>query len=227
MSGLYFLLPTLLVILFSFLVIRAAAIALMLTGMDLKRARFQALSAFSGTGFTTKEAEFVVNHPKRRKIITWLMILGNAGIVTVIVTATSSLATSRGYQLPVNIIVLVLGIFIIYKIATHKGLVRRWESFIEDKLVKSSDLEEGATEDLLHLIEGYGLVRAIIKDDSSLVGSTLLQSELSGKGVLVLGIERGKNWIPTPPTEEKIEAGDKLVVYGSLDVLKKLFGKEN
>jgi len=95
MGGIYFLAPTLFVILVSFLIVRAAAIALMMTGMDEKRARFQALSSFSGTGFTTKEAEFVMNHPVRRRIITWLMILGNAGIVTVIVTATSSFATSH------------------------------------------------------------------------------------------------------------------------------------
>jgi len=81
MSGLYFLLPTLLVVFISFLVIRAAAVALMMTGLDEKRAKFQALSAFSGTGFTTKEAESVINHPRRRRIVTWLMILGNAGIV--------------------------------------------------------------------------------------------------------------------------------------------------
>jgi len=41
----------------------------MMTGMEKKKARFQALSAFAGTGFTTKEAESVVNYPARRKII--------------------------------------------------------------------------------------------------------------------------------------------------------------
>jgi len=98
MGGIYFLAPTLFVILMSFLIVRAAAIALMMTGMDEKRARFQALSSFSGTGFTTKEAEFVMNHPVRRRIITCLMILGNAGIVTGIVTATTFFVTSKGYQ---------------------------------------------------------------------------------------------------------------------------------
>jgi hypothetical protein len=223
MGGIYFLLPTLLVVLFSFLVVRASAIALMLTGMDENRAKFQALSAFSGTGFTTREAEFVVNHPRRRKIVSWLMIMGNAGIVTVIVTATSSLVTSRGLQLPVNVVILVVGIFLIYKIATHRGFIRRWESFVEDKLVKSPALEEATTEDLLHLIEGFGLVRAIIKEDSSLIGSSLSQCQLSEKGILVLGIERGKNWIPVPKADETIMDGDKLVIYGPLDVLKVRF----
>lgn len=60
------------------------------------------------------------------------MILGNAGIVTVIVTATSPLVTSKGYQIPLDILVFLGGIFVIYKIVTHKGFMRRWESFIED-----------------------------------------------------------------------------------------------
>ena len=100
MGGLYFLLPTLFIILVPFLMVRASAIALMMTDMDEKRARFPVLSAFSGTGFTTKEARFVMNPPLRRRIITWPMILGNAGIVTVIVTTTSSFATSKGINFP-------------------------------------------------------------------------------------------------------------------------------
>jgi hypothetical protein len=223
MDGFYFLLPTLLVIFVSFLIVRAAAIALMMTGMSEKRARFQALSAFSGTGFTTKEAESVVNHPVRRRIISWLMILGNAGIVTVIITATSTLVTSKGYQLSLNVLILLVGVYLIYRISTYKGFIRRWESFIEDKLIKSPSFEEGATEDLLHLIEGYGLVRAIITEDSPLVGSTLSESKLTEKELMVLGIERGKNWIPIPKAIETIRDGDRLVVYGPLEVLKALF----
>ena len=223
MGGLYFLLPTLLVVFVSFLVVRAASIALMMTGMDEKKARFQALSAFSGTGFTTKEAEVVVNNSLRRRIITWLMLLGNAGIVTVIVTATSSLATSRGYQLSVNFLILLGGIYLVYKIATHKGFIRRWESFIEGKLIKSYAFEESATEDLLHLLEGYGLVRTIVKENSPFIGNSISESKLTEKGLLVLGIERGKNWIPIPKAKEAIEEDDRLVVYGPLEVLKARF----
>jgi len=55
MTGIYFVLATLLVVPTSFLIVWAAAIALMMTGIDEERARFQALSAFTGTGFTTRE----------------------------------------------------------------------------------------------------------------------------------------------------------------------------
>lgn len=216
----YFLFPTLLAILFSFLVVRGAAVALMMTGMEKKKARFQALSAFSGTGFTTKEAEFVVNHPQRRKIVTWLIIFGNAGIVTVIVTATSSMATSRGYQLPINIVILAVGIFLIYKIATYKKFTRYWEKFIENKLIKSPVFEEATTEDLLHFLEGYGLVKKIVGAKSGLIDKTLAKSHLREKGAVVLGIEREKSWIPVPKANEVIKRGDRLVVYGPLNALR-------
>jgi hypothetical protein len=225
MSGLYFLLPTLFVVFVSFLVVRAAAIALMMTGLDEKRAKFQALSAFSGTGFTTREAESVINHPKRRRIVTWLMILGNAGVVTVIVTATSSLVTSKGYQLSLNVLILAAGIFLIYKIATHRGFIRRWESFIEDKFAKSRVFDEGVTEDLLHLIEGYGLVRAMVTESSPLVGGSIAEHKLTEREILVLGRERGKEWIPIPKSAETIRSGDKLITYGSLKFLKDLFSE--
>ena len=35
-----------------------------------------------GVGYTTTEAEDVINHPVRRRIILWLMTFGNAGIIT-------------------------------------------------------------------------------------------------------------------------------------------------
>ena len=222
MISLYFLAPTLIAIFMSFLVIRAAAVALMMTGMEWKKARFQALSAFSGTGFTTKEAESVINHPTRRKIVTWLMILGNAGIVTVIVTATSSMATSHGFELPINVLVLAVGIFVIYKIASHRKFTKRWERFIEKKLIKSPIIEEATIEDQLHFLEGYGVVKKIVGPGSPLIGSSLADWKLNEKGVLVLGIERGKNWVPIPKATVLIEEDDRLVVYGPHKTLKEL-----
>jgi Trk-type K+ transport system membrane component len=118
MSGLYLLLPTFLVIILSLLVVWAGGIALAMTGMDEKIARFQALSAFTRTGFTTREAELITGHPRRRVIVTWLMILGNAGIITVIVTATSSLAsTTSGGGLAIGVLLLIAIVIIIFLIA--------------------------------------------------------------------------------------------------------------
>ncbi|MDY6843438.1 MAG: TrkA C-terminal domain-containing protein [Thermodesulfobacteriota bacterium] len=75
----------------------------------------------------------------------------------------------------------------------------------------------------MHLIEGYGLVRVIIKTDSPLAESSIGENRLPDKGLLVLGIERRKQWIPIPKATENILEGYKLIVYGSLKVLKDIF----
>ena len=226
MIGLYLLLPTLLVIIISFLVIRAGTIALMMTGMDRKKASFQALSAFTRAGFTTREAEAVVNNPQRRRIITWLIILGNAGLVAVIVSATSSIVTSQGYQVPITIFVIIIGTYIIYKLISRAGFTRRWEGFIEQRLIKSHAFEEVATEDLLHFIEGYGLVRTIITENSPFVGSTVSDVRFLDRDMVILGIERGKDWIPHPKAKVTIEKDDKVIVYGHTNVLRGIFKEE-
>ena len=226
MTGTYLLLPTLLVIFTSFLVIRAGAIALMMTGMDRKKASVQALSAFTRAGFTTREAEAVVNNPQRRRIITWLIILGNAGLVAVIVSATSSIVTSQGYQVPITIFAIIVGTYLIYKLMSRAGFTRRWEGFIEQRFIKSHAFEEVATEDLLHFIEGYGLVRAIITENSPFVGAALSDVRALDRDMVILGIERGKDWIPHQKAKVTIENDDKIIVYGHTNVLREIFKEE-
>jgi len=226
MSGLYLLLPTFLVILMSLLIVRAGAIALAMTGMDEKKARFQALSAFTRTGFTTKEAELITRNPRRRTIVTWLMILGNAGIITVIVTATSSLAsTSSGSVMAIGIAIIIVGVILVYLIAKFTPLTKIWESFIEKRFIDSEFFEEGISEDLLHLSEGYGLVKIFVTEGSPLIGNTLFEANTPDNDFWVVGIERGKDWISLPRSREKIEEKDRLIVYGNIDQLKSIFGK--
>ncbi len=74
----------LLAIIVSFIVVRIGATALELTGLSWERAKFQALSAFTNAGFTTQESEEIVRHPLRRRIVSYLIVLGNAGLVATI-----------------------------------------------------------------------------------------------------------------------------------------------
>jgi hypothetical protein len=219
LTGLYFLLPTLLVIFFSFLIVRAGAAALIITGMEESQARFQALSAFSGTGFTTKEAESVVNHPLRRRVVIWMIILGNAGVVTVIVTSTSSLVTSKRHHLPFIPLILIAGIFLIYKVGTNKGFIERWEDFIKKRFSRAKAFEEPDTDDLLHSDEGYGVARITIRKGSAWLGKPLFQFAAGQKPISILGIERGEKWIPVPRPEELAVENDRLIVYGALEMI--------
>jgi hypothetical protein len=68
----------------SMIVVRIATAMLVLTGLSPEVARFQARSALTGVGFTTSEAESVVGHPVRRKIVMTLMLIGSAGVITAV-----------------------------------------------------------------------------------------------------------------------------------------------
>lgn len=80
------LLALLAIVFISLLVVRIGTNALMLTGMSLTASRFQASSAFFGVGFTTSEAEMVVGHEVRRRIILHLIIAGNIGLTSAMAT---------------------------------------------------------------------------------------------------------------------------------------------
>jgi hypothetical protein len=219
--GLYLLIPTLVVIVASVLIVRAGAVALRMTGLDDKTARFQALSAFTRAGFTTRESEIVVSHPQRRAIISWLIVLGNAGIVAVIVTATSSLATSPDYRLAIVIGALLLGAFIVYKLAQHAGLTRRWEDFVERRLVRGRLFSPGRRlEHLLRLAEGFGVARMVVIGDGRKLRDKLLSRDL-----VILGVERQDAWIPGAKSDLPIKPGDFLVLYGRLGEMEKILNE--
>ena len=92
------------------------SIALERTGLDRSTARFQALSAFTNTGFTTSAAEDVVQHRKRRLIASVLIVIGYIGIVGVIVTLVRSFGVESGSWLPTlkRLVFILLGIYALY-----------------------------------------------------------------------------------------------------------------
>jgi hypothetical protein len=220
--GLYLLIPTFVVILLSIMIVRAGAIALRMTGVDQKTANFQALSAFTRAGFTTRESEAVVSHPQRRAIVSWLIILGNAGIVAVIVTGTSSLASSTDYRLAINIAILAVGIYIIYRLIRHTELIRRWENLVENRLLRGEFFKRIPVEHLLQLAGGYGVGRVPVIEEPPFTDAGL-KDKLAAGGFVILGIERQGQWIPNPGAKESFIERDSLIVYGVLSKMEKVF----
>ena len=91
-------------------IITVGATAYELTGLDREAAKFQALSAFTGTGFTTRISELVVRHPTRRRITSVLIILGYGGTATVVASLLASFAEASTLQAVENVLVFgVLG----------------------------------------------------------------------------------------------------------------------
>jgi K+/H+ antiporter YhaU regulatory subunit KhtT len=206
----------------SYLIVRVGSIALEMTGMERSRARFQALSAFSGTGFTTREAELVVTHPRRRKIVTYLMILGNAGIVSVIATFVLSLRQTGTFRPSLNLVIIAASLFILYRIASHQTFAKKLTQKIRETLREKLHFQKVHVEELLHQSDGYGVASVLVGRRSKVVGLTLSESGFKERDLMILSVERDEEMIPVPKAQTKIRVGDRLICYGKLDNLKGL-----
>lgn len=206
----------------SYLIVRIGAIALEMTGMERSRARFQALSAFSGTGFTTREAELVVSHPRRRKIVTYMMILGNAGIVSVIATFVLSLRQTGVFRPSLNLAIIAASLFVLYRIASHQKFAKKLTDKINEILKEKLHFEKVHVEEILQQPDGYGIATILIGKRSKVAGSTLSKSGFKERDLIVLSIERDEKVIHVPSARATIRVGDRIICYGKLDNLKGL-----
>jgi len=220
----------------SFIIVRVGAVAFQLTGLEWSLAKFQAMSCFSGTGFTTREAELITGDNRRRRIASVLMVLGNAGLVTMIATVASALNPentllgwlSKSYLpfLPfwsvrwVNLGIIVIALFVIYKMSTNKKFTQKLTSYLKKKILKRKFFQPVSFEELLLLTEGYGIIKQEVADGNYLIDKTLAESELRKNDITVLTILRDNNTIPNPPADMKILPNDELICFGKLDNIK-------
>ncbi len=209
-----------------YIIVIMGGIALQLTGLEKSRAKFQALSAFSGTGFTTREAETVVNHPRRRKIIMTLMILGNAGLVSLIATFASSLRKTEAIDIPMNLAIIAGSIFLLYKIASQRSLATRLRRRLSRLVRRILHMQDMLMEEVLDQGDGYGVARILMGVESRIIGKDLRHSELSNHEIMVLSIERDHGNIPFPHASTTINPGDRLICYGKLTNLTEFFLSE-
>ena len=212
------------VVVISLLVVRVAAVALTLTGLSQELARFQARSAFTGSGFTTGESEQVVNHPVRRRIIMLLMLLGTAGLVTVASTLILSLsgvnASGVMSSLALRIILILAGLAILTLFMQSSWLDRQLNLLIAAALNRWTDVELRDYAALLHLAGDYLVVEMAVEPGDWMAGRQLQELRLNQEGVLVLGIEHPDGvYDGVPRGHTEITVGTTLLLYGRQQAL--------
>lgn len=208
------LISLLLVFALSLLINRIGTIALAMTGVSKEIASFQALSAFSGAGFTTGEAENIVNTPARRRIIAVLIRLGSLGVITAISSLVLSFAGPE-QQTPERLVVLILGVLGLVVLARSRAFNRLLTPLIQRALQRYTTLDLNDYANLLHLRENYRVVEVDAEPDSWLTRAPLGELALGQEGVLVLGIVRKSGeYIGAPRPDQQVQPGDKVIVYG-------------
>ncbi len=211
----------LIIILLSIAVVRVGSIALELTGLSPEIASFQAQSAFSGAGFTTRESEMIVTHPLRRRIIRILILLGSAGITTSMATLVLTFVGKTGRDVLVRVMVLFAGISAVFLLARSRQIYALMRKIVSKALRKWTSLRIFDYEQLLGLSEGYYVSRVLVPHDSWLVDKKLSESRLDRDGILILAIYRKvhkkETFIGAPAGDTVIESGDVLVCYAHQD----------
>lgn len=209
-------LSVLLVLAISLTLTRVAAVALVHTGLGREAARFQARSAFTGVGFTTSEAEGVVNHPVRRRIVAWLMLVGNVGVITgmsSLILSFIQIGNSASGAIPFA--VLVAGVAALWLAGTSRWVDRRVCRVISWALTRWTSIDARDYAGLLHVHEDYAVCELRVGEGDWAAGRLLGDVELGDEGVLVLGIEcPGNHFIGAPGPQVELRAGDRMILYG-------------
>ncbi len=208
----------------SIMAVRVGAVALELTGLEHSVARFQALSAFTGTGFTTREAEEVVGHAQRRRIVSLLILVGNAGLAAIIASLVYSFTEPAAAVLVLlQITALLLLLYLLYQLLIWPRLSQRIDQAIKHQLQQRTQLTSAQIQELLQQSEGWGIARVEVPAGCRFAGQTLAATRPRDHGLLIVAIEREGQLIPSPKGTDSVQVGDRLVVYAQLDQLPDLF----
>jgi hypothetical protein len=212
------------IIFISLLVTRIATIALSHTGLSKEAARFQARSALTGSGFTTNESEKVVTHPVRRQIIRLLMLIGNAGLVTVISTLILSFTQHKnGFSLLYSVIIIVVGLLLIWWVSKSSLLDPFFSKIIDWALERYTDIDLRDYAAVLHLTGEYQISEFQVEASDWVAHKVLKEMELSQEGIMVLGIRRKEGaYIGAPGGDTKVLPEDVLTIYGKASVFREL-----
>jgi hypothetical protein len=212
------------VVVVGLLIARLAAVALTATGLPADVARFQARSALTGVGYTTTEAEAVVGHPLRRRIVMWLMLAGNAGFVAIVASMVLSFTTTKGTSDALIRLGITVGGLLVLLLIARSRLFARWLTTVITKgLDRFSDLNVRDMHHLMQLSRDYAVTEMQVMGEDWLAEKTLTDLELPEEGVIVLAVRRAHgDFVGAPRGRTVLHPGDTVYLYGRASILSDL-----
>ena len=209
----------------AYMIVIAGASAYEITGLDRRAAVFQALSAFTGTGFTTLQAEKVVEHKARRRITMTLIILGYAAAATVVATLVRSVQVKSFYDGLWHVAVAGLAVALTY-FFFNSNLQLRLNDWIRRTVARRVYHEPVLHDDLFNYKPGFGITRIEIPKDSRVIGRKLKDLPLKDLQLQVLLIEMEDDTVVVPDGNYSIQPLSHLVVFGRLSAVQQAFSPQ-
>lgn len=197
--------------------------ALIATGVPPDTASFQARSALNGVGFTTIEAETVVNHATRRKIIATTMFVGSLGTPTLVVSVLVGFVAPGPGSITERTLVITSGLILIAMVAINRPaqqlLVRVGQRYANRRLIPALADE---VNELLTLGDDVIVGSIRLSEEPGQTYRSLHGMRTALTGVTVLGVQQGDRYLGESPIDVELHKGDKLVVYGHRERLNRL-----
>ena len=192
--------------------------ALIATGVPPESAAFQARSAFSGAGFTTTEAENVVNHRVRRRIIGTTMFVGSLGTPTLVLTVLVGFVAPGPGSTTERALVTISGVFLILMAVFNKPS-QRWLQGVGQRYVQKRLAPALSDQrlDLLTLSDDFAVQAVTFEATPEDAVRSLRGLAQAFPDVTILGVRRGRDYYGAPPVDIDLQAGDELIIYARRD----------
>lgn len=176
---------------FSTLVVRIASTIMRLIGLPDHVARFQCLSALTGTGFTTRESELIVNYPIRRRVLMTLMIFGNLGLISISATFIVTFASIEpdGPIVLQQAAWLAGGLLLNFLFITHPAIDRILCSAISRVLTATTDLGDRPFDRLLSLEDDMAIAEHHLRLSQPVMIGDLIPDGIDLSVIMIRGEE--------------------------------------
>lgn len=157
-----------------------------------------------------------------------LVLLGNAGVVTVLVSLLLSISDVNDSTDALTRLGVVAGGFLLLWLVARSRLANRALSrVIERGLRRFTDLDTRDYVGLLRLAGDWVVAEIEVQPNDWMCNVALRDLDLPEEGIVVLGIERkDKRWVGAPKGDAVLHPGDIAVLYGTKDAIDRLDHRE-
>lgn len=203
-----------------------------LTGLTEETARFQVISMLTTCGFTTVESELITSSRKRRKLAFVTILFGyifSVTIVSMVINFFMRLTDGNVFHLIVKVLIAIIALIIIwYSLLKVNFVKNNFDRFITKFGIRAMFKNQHNPIMILGVFKTEVIAEVTITN----LPQELHQIQLKNSNIRlnytlqILTIIKNDDISIGVTGESILENGDKVIIFGTLKNIKKLFVKE-
>lgn len=203
-----------------------------LTGLTEETARFQVISMLTTCGFTTAESEVVTSSRKRRKLAFITILFGyifSVTIVSMVINFFMRLNDGYSFQLILKVVSAIIVLIIIwYSLLKVNFVKNNFDKFISKIGIKAMFKNQHNPIMILGIFKSEVIAEVTITNLPEEFNNIQLKNSniRVNYNLQILTIIRDGDETLSVNGDTILKNGDKVIVFGSLKNIKKLFIKE-